>query len=237
MESVRVLEKYYGWLKAIITSNECHEEMLNEQLSSINLEERLTFLRYLLKEHQQGIIEILLKQRFENEVYFEEKFFTSEELVSFSPAERAYFHLCRVHGSIEILFTTTIPVLFKEFSNVAEQINKFSTHSGSIAIVLTESPAPLNNGKIPEVEESVYDGKGDLLTTEQAAKLLGVSKATIYRHVSVTKMLVPITTGKMSSFRKEDVLKLYKVKTYRNPELEIELEKQYKSLKKKRELQ
>jgi excisionase family DNA binding protein len=211
MEKESEILSYYSWMDAILKDYlEPYDTLMEILSNNPSLQDRVNFLRYLNNEYEMGVIPKLLKQIHGEDTIYDESYYTNDELSDYSPKDRAYLLQCRVLDKVESLFNKAIPVLLKKCLQMANELKRNSSSNA----------APCFD------EEEVY------LTTQEAASFLGLEKSTIYRYVH-EKKLTPISAGgKVNKFKKSDLMKMYKFKSYRNEELEKELEKEYQRSKK-----
>jgi excisionase family DNA binding protein len=209
------LSNYYSWMNSILRDfSEPYDTLMDILSNNPNLLDRVDFLKYLHSEYELGVIHMLMKQIHSEDSIYENSYFTSEELRDYTPLDRSYLLQYKVSSTIESLFTETIPLLLKKCIQTA---NELKSSDNSKAATL-----------------SCFDENEEYLTTQEAAKFLGYEVSNIYHLVHVKK-LTPISAGgKVNKFKKSDLIKLYKFKSFRNEELETELEKEYQRNKKVR---
>ncbi|GHA67851.1 helix-turn-helix domain-containing protein [Pontibacter akesuensis] len=216
MEEAQRIKVYYKWLRAIIQDDIEPLKTLTSTLSTINPQERISFLGYLLCEYKEGVVEELLELRFEYDTASNKDGYEEAEFAGLSPSDVSYLLMCRSADALQSLFSDYVPALSK-------RLKKLFGSSSAI-----ESPVE---------HEAVYDEKEEYLTTPQAMALLGVEADTIRHYVSrgVKGMKLPcIKIGKNNKYKKSDLLKLYRPGSYRNEELEREFQMEKERLKKQK---
>lgn len=213
MERESRLSNFYNWMQIILRDFNNPNDALMEILSNNpNLQDRVDFLKYLQSENELGVIQKLSEQIHGEETIYEEKYFTEEELREYSPLDRSHLLQFKMLDKVETLFNETIPFLLKKCVQMANELKNNDSSKAAVTIC--------------------FDETEEYLTTQEVAKFLGVELSTVYRY-SHEKKLIPISAGgKVNKFKKSDLMKMYKFKSYRNDELEKELEEEYQRMKK-----
>ena len=210
-----MFSSYYKWLHAIIRDDVEPQKTLKKILCTINPQERLSFLNYLMSEYREGMVDELLEIRFEYDTANNREGYAAGEFNMYTPAEASYLLLCSTADAIKNLFNNYVPSLLKTLDK--------SFHTSTII-------TPMN-------PEPVYDDKEEYLTTPEAAAFLRIEQGTLHHYVSRGingVKLTRIKVGKNNLYKMSDLKKLYKRGSYRNEELEYEMQMEYDRMKKRK---
>ena len=180
-------------LREFVQEDKQPYKKLTEQLYQLNIPERIDYLNYIKSEHERGVINGILEQRFENEEPPTHLNYSDNEL---TPRDTFFQHIQDLGEHFDRICTKTIPEQLKEYQRQIKDTIDRQRAMEKYGMGSQDNP----------LEE-------EMLTVEQAAEFLGKTVKTIYSYTSKrNQKLIPYTYGRDILIPKSQLMAMLKKK-------------------------